>query len=159
MKKGLVLSALALVLLMLFSLAGCGSDTKTINTGDGGIKYSENAKKSVPIPPEYPLKEFPIYKEKESFIAAIQSQDKSYIVVCFSKDKLEDVVKFYEDAFKDGQALSTTKDKDGLVTLGTKGKYTYNLVVVASQEFEGYPTNFNLNLIPADPAMLETQKK
>ena len=160
MKKGVIISKLLVILLMGLFMAGCGGDTKTINTGDGGgIKYSENVKKSVAIPAAYPLKEFPIYKEKETFISAIQENDKSFIVSCFTKDKLDDVVKYYEEALKDGQVINTTKDKNGLVTMGIKGTYTYTFIVAESKDFEGYPTSITINLLPADPAMAEALKK
>ena len=160
MKKGVVISAIVVILLMSLVMAGCGGDTKTINTGDGGgIKYSENVKKSVDIPAAYPIKEFPIYKEKESFISAIQQNDKSFIVSCFAKDKMDDVVKYYEEALKDGQVINTTKDKNGLVTLGIKSTYTYTVIVAESKDFEGYPTSITINILPADPAMAEALKQ
>lgn len=157
MKKSLI-PLLSVVLILCMLQVGCGGGSKNIKTETGNIQYSENVKKSVPIPDEYPKNQFPIYKEKDSFISVLQQEGKSFIVICFAKDNFNDVIKFYEDALKNGQVISTSRDKAGFVTMGMLGGYTYTVAVEESKEMEGYPTTFVINILPAAGGMPESLK-
>ncbi len=164
--KNRILSVLVIIA-CLAAFTGCGGNKNSGVKKEGGvttykadkteIKYSDDTKKSVPLPDNYPAELFPVYKN--SFVAAVQSDENGVIVNAFSKDDVGTVAAFYKKVLKDAQVISSHEDSKGFASLGVMGGYTYNLAVVESNEMEGYRTHTVIMLMPAEEGMEETLKQ
>jgi hypothetical protein len=134
-----------------------GSAEQAPQTGSLSIKYSDNTRKSVPLPARYPKDRFPVYAD--SFIAAVQDDGTSFVMTCFSRDARDKVTAYYKEVLKGAQVISVTDDDKGYVSFGVKDGYTYTVAIGASSEFEGYPTTIAISLLPAEKGMAETLKQ
>ena len=174
------LLALLITASLSFLLAGCGGeksyeargkveDSKSADQGKSSnegvnfksdgveVKYSENPKKSVTLPENYPAGQFPVYKD--SFIAAVTKDENSTVVICFSKDGWEKVAAYYKELFSAANVISEYEDAGGFTSWGVKDGYNYNFTVGESDEMEGYRTTFALMLMPAEEEMEEFLKQ
>jgi len=138
-------------------ILGCGAGTTTIDTttdpngdeevqeGSNTVDYSTDSAKSVELPADYPEDSFPIFND--AYIMTVHRLDDSFTVVAFCKEPVQDVVVFYKEFFKDTQAFSMEQG-DEYSIIGTKDNYSYTIVVMESEEIEGYPTSLGINLMP-----------
>lgn len=139
-------------------------DTTTVSVTEGQETVVSNEMgKSVPIPEDYPMDLFPVYKD--AYVAvAMTNPDNSFSLVFFSKDSIADVVAFYDEVLEEADVISKQKEEDFFFSMGELDGSTYT-VNVAEAEEEGYASMTSLVVVPGqsmglhDDDMTDTDDK